>query len=305
MSESVVRQRCDQGVDLVIDLTQPTLHVPGFVGEHYELDGTHEVTVFGPHDRIVADLIDIEVAQLVALGDRPQDARDWLVDRSGAAWMTLFETGVVQDAEHVLGLVRVTVGSRANRSLKDLAVLVGADEAVLISAVRSSFGFPQDDDDSALGLIDVTTLDLTPRGVSNRINTLSNLERLARAALISIVRATQTDDAEVVVSLQNPIVARQLRRLGWPLFDLGFGEMSYRLFADHLTPMPTVFTWGYAADAGPRLDLGSTEHFAKARVALLGSGQSTKVPAAFADRRDVASAITAEHLRWLTPDLAG
>jgi hypothetical protein len=205
-----------------------------FVGERFELDDTHEAEVFGPDHAIVGGLIDLEVDQLVELGDDEGEARDWLVDRTDALWMALFAQGVPHVAENVEGLIRLTGPMRSHRMLDDLAYLCGSDAATIEAEICHRLGVK-----SLRPFADLTTLDITPKGALNKDARFANLFRLVTMVIFVGVRSIQVNGIAVGVALVHPRVFKYLPMLGFPVVDLGYGVLDYKLSDVNATPMPT------------------------------------------------------------------
>lgn len=71
---------------------------PSIIGERFVIDSTHDAQVFGADDAIARSIIELEVQQLVDLGDCEGEARDWLNEQRGAAWICLFEQNAARSA---------------------------------------------------------------------------------------------------------------------------------------------------------------------------------------------------------------
>jgi hypothetical protein len=208
--------------------------IGSFVGERIVLDDTHIAEVFGPDHPIVEGLIQLEVDQLVELGDDEGEARAWLIDRTDAVWMGLFAQGAPCRAEHVEGLIRVTGAERSHRMIDDLAQLLGKDSESVEAAIAEQFGVTQ------LGpFADLTTLDITPLGAASQDARFANLFRLVSMTIFIGVRCIQQQNILRGVGLVHPRLLKHLPLLGFPVMDLGFGVLDYKLSEVTTTPMPT------------------------------------------------------------------
>jgi hypothetical protein len=226
---------------LTIDLTTTEQTVdlriahPSFTGELLIIDDTHEAEVFAPDHPTVAGLIEIEIAQLVDLGDSEDEAREWLSDRSGTVWMALFQRGVPHDADHAEGLIRLTGAARSSRMIEDLAYLVrSTDLAGLEAEVAARLGV-----ENLRPFADLTTLDITPLGATSKDARFANLFRLVQMILFVGLRCAQADNVATGTALVHPRVYKYLPFLGFEVIDLGFGVMDYKLSDENKTPMPT------------------------------------------------------------------
>jgi hypothetical protein len=211
-----------------------TKNSASFVGERIQLDETHEAEVFGPDHQIVTGLIELEIQQLIDLGDNEPDARAWLIDRTDAIWMALFAAGMPHSAEHVEGLIRLTGVDRSERMINDLAYLSKTSATTVKAEIANKLGIDR------LGLfVDLTTLDITPTGASTKDDRFANLFRLVTMVIFVGVRCTQVHNVTVGVALVHPRVFKYLPLLGFPVTDLGYGIMDYQLSDSAKTPMPT------------------------------------------------------------------
>jgi hypothetical protein len=205
-----------------------------FIGERIMLDGTHEAEVFGPDHPIVEGLIELEVDQLVELGDEEGEARAWLIDRTDAVWMGLFAQGAPRRADYVEGLIRLTGAERSHRMVDDLAFLLRSDSDTVEAAIAEQFGV------SKLGpYADLTTLDITPLGAVTQDARFANLFRLVSMTIFVGVRCIQEQNITRGVGLVHPRLLKHLPLLGFPVMDLGFGVLDYKLSEVTTTPMPT------------------------------------------------------------------
>jgi hypothetical protein len=220
------------GAEQTVDLR---LVHPSFAGEVLVIDDTHEAEVFAPNHPIVEGLIEIEIAQLVDLGDTEAEAREWLTDRTGTVWMALFERGVPHTADRAEGLIRLTGATRSSRMIEDLAYLVGtADLAGLEAEVAQRLGVAD-----LRPFADLTTLDITPLGATSKEARFANLFRLVQMILFVGLRCAQADSVATGTALVHPRVYKYLPFLGFEVVDLGFGIMDYKLSDENKTPMPT------------------------------------------------------------------
>jgi hypothetical protein len=194
-----------------------------FIGERIQVDETHEAEVFGPDHQIVAGLIELEIQQLIDLGDNEPDARAWLIDRTDTIWMALFAQGAPHTAEHVEGLIRLTGVERSDRMINDLAYLANTDAATVKASIS----------------VDLTTLDITPTGAPTKDARFANLFRLVTMVIFVGVRCIQVHNVTVGVALVHPRVFKYLPLLGFPVTDLDYGVMDYQLSDSAKTPMPT------------------------------------------------------------------
>jgi hypothetical protein len=205
-----------------------------FVGERLVLDETHEAEVFGPDHPIISGLIELEVDQLVELGDHEGEARAWLVDRTDAVWMALFAQGAPRVAEYVEGVIRLTGAKRSHRMIDDLAHLLGSDSDTVEAAIAQQFGVSK-----LAPFADLTTLDITPLGASTQDVRFANLFRLVAMTIFVGVRCVQLQNITRGVGLVHPRLLKHLPLLGFPVMDLGFGVLDYKLSEVTTTPMPT------------------------------------------------------------------
>ena len=226
--------------NVVVDITRP---VPSIVGQHYAIDGTHEAEVFGPEHPIVAGIIDLEVQQLVDLGDREDESRAWLIDRTGSAWIALFERGANRVASNVLGVIRVTGSAASDRVLKDLAVLQRSTPEDIEGKICSSL-----DIDTIRPFVDFTTLDITAAGAKSPRDRAHNFSRLLTALTLSALQIGGCAEARVSLALVHPPMWKVATRLGIPFDDPGFGIMDYKLTDENLTPMQTRLVVQNSAD---------------------------------------------------------
>ena len=156
---------------IVVDLTLQQRS--NIIGDVYLLDDTHFAKVFGPDEDIVDGIIELEVEQLVALGDREDESRAWLADRTSACWLAVFRRGAPQTAEHVEGILRLTGPGGSDRMLRDLGVLVGKDPEAVAQEIADYLGI-----ESLRPFSDMTTLDVTPLGAPTKEARFATLYRL-------------------------------------------------------------------------------------------------------------------------------
>jgi hypothetical protein len=239
-----------------------------FVGERIKLYDTHEAEVFGPDHPIVKGLIELEIAQLVDLGDNEPDARAWLIDSTDTVWMALFAQGVPHTAEHVEGLIRLTGTERSHRMIDDLAQLSTTDPATVRSVIANKLGL-----ETLRQFVDLTTLDITPHGAPTKDARFANLFRLVSMVIFVGVRCIQVHNVTVGVALVHPRVFKYLPLLGFPVTDLKYGVMDYQLTDSAKTPMPTQ---AIAVDFAKGLKLLKTgsDFMKSAGVLLVSNGYS-------------------------------
>jgi hypothetical protein len=205
-----------------------------FIGERIQIDETHEAEIFGPDHQIVTGLIELEIQQLIDLGDNEPDARAWLIDRTDTIWMALFAQGVPHTAEHVEGLIRLTGVERSDRMINDLAYLANTDTTKVKAAIANKLGI-----EHLQQFVDLTTLDITPAGAPTKDARFANLFRLVTMVIFVGVRCIQVHNVTVGVALVHPRVFKYLPLLGFPVTDLDYGVMDYQLSDSAKTPMPT------------------------------------------------------------------
>ncbi len=257
-------------VEVIIDITEP--HPLGLIGDTYLL-GTHRGVVVGQDHPIVSGLIDVEVAQLVALGDREDEARQWLEQRGDTIWGVLLEGDDPVELENVLGLYRFTMRRRGDRGLRDLAVLLQRHIDDVSSEFRGVTGL-----DSTLQLADLTTLDLTVHGSRTMRGRVENLGRIVTIAGCAAIRAAQTDSMVIWAAMVNPMVNKFLGQVGVPKYELGYGILEYKLTEQNTTPMQTMPIWGSIAELSEAAQHGATVQTAAIGVALERSGFAVAVP---------------------------
>jgi hypothetical protein len=216
---------------VVVDITQP---VPSIVGQHYVIDDTHEAEVFGPEHPIVAGIIELEVQQLIDLGDREDESRAWLIDRTGCAWIALFERGAARVASNVLGIVRVTGSAASDRVLNDLALLQRSTPEDVEARICAFLGV-----ESIRPFVDLTTLDITKKGAETRRAQAHNFTRLLTVLTIAGIQLSVRREMRYTLALVHPHMWKSATRLGLPFDDPGFGCMEYKLTAKNINPMQT------------------------------------------------------------------
>ncbi len=216
---------------VVVDITQP---VPSIVGQHYFIDDTHDAEVFGPEHPIVAGIIELEVQQLIDLGDREDESRAWLIDRTGCAWIALFERGAARVAANVLGIVRVTGSAASDRVLKDLALLQRSTSEDVEAKICGALGV-----DTIRPFVDLTTLDITAKGAQTRRAQAHNFTRLLTVLTIAGIQLSVRREMRYTLALVHPHMWKSATRLGMPFDDPGFGDMEYKLTAENVNPMQT------------------------------------------------------------------
>ena len=252
-------------VEVIIDITEPP-PLLGLIGDTYLL-GTHRGVVVGPDHPIVSGLIDVEVAQLVALGDREDEARQWLERRDDTIWGVLLANDDPVELENVLGLYRFTMRRRGDRGLRDLAVLLQRHIDDVSSEFRGVTGLV-----SMLELADLTTLDLTVEGSRTMRGRVENLGRIVTIAGCAAIRAAHTDNIVVWAAMVNPMVNKFLGQVGVPKYELGYGVLEYKLTEKNATPMQTMPIWGSIAELSEAARSGSTVQTAAIGAALERSG---------------------------------
>ena len=215
----------------IIDLRPTT---PSIVGQRFVIDDTHEVHVFGPDHSLVQAIIELEVQQLTDLGDCEDEARDWLMDRTGVAWIALFRRGAEHAAENVLGILRITGPTASNRVLRDLAVLQRSSIDDVEATIAASLGVP-----TIRPFIDFTTLDITAAGATTRRDRVYNFLRLINALTVASAQMTLRREFRFGLALVHPHLWKHAIRIGMPFHDPGFGVMDYQLSATNTTPMQT------------------------------------------------------------------
>jgi hypothetical protein len=218
-------------VDIVIDVSVP---VPSIVGERFSIDETHDAEVYGPNDPITTDIIELEVQQLMALGDREDESREWLNDRTACAWIALFEREAKRSAQNVLGILRVTGPIASDRVLRDLAYLRGTGVEEVESQIRDALGV-----DDIRPFVDFTTLDITRAGASSLRDQAHNFGRLLTILTVACAKLVLRDEARFALALVHPHLWKAAARIGVAYEDPGFGVMDYKLSAKNTTPMPT------------------------------------------------------------------
>lgn len=267
----IVTNALDVGdVEVIIDITEPP--PLGLIGDTYLL-GAHRGVVVGPDHPIVSGLIDMEVAQLVALGDREDEARQWLEQRSDAIWGVLLAGDDPVELENVLGLYRFTMRRRGDRGLRDLAVLLQRHIDDVSSEFRGITGL-----DSMLHLADLTTLNLTVHGSRTIRGRVENLGRVVIIAGCAAIRAAHTDNIVIWAAMVNPMVNKFLGQVGVPKYELGYGVVEYKLTDQNTTPMQTMPIWGSVAELSLAAHLGATVQTNAIGAALERSGFSVAVP---------------------------
>ncbi len=257
-------------VEVIIDITEPP--PLGLIGDTYLL-GTHRGVVVGPDHPIVSGLIDVEVAQLVALGDREDEARQWLEQRGDTIWGVLLANDDPVELDNVLGLYRFTMRRRGDRGLRDLAVLLQRRIDDVSSEFRAVTGL-----ESMLQLADLTTLDLTVHGSRTMRGRVENLGRIVTMAGCAAIRAAHTDNMVIWAAMVNPMVNKFLGQAGVPKYELGYGVLEYKLTQQNITPMQTMPIWGSIAELSEAVWHGTSIQMAAIGAALERSGFAVAVP---------------------------
>lgn len=253
--------------ELIVDLREPPQD--GIIGDIYLLDDTHFAKVFGPDDPIVDGIIELEVAQLIALGDREDESREWLADRTGACWLALFRRGAPQTAEHVEGILRLTGPGGSDRMLRDLGVLVGKDPETVAREIAAHVGI-----ESLRPFSDMTTLDVTPLGAPSKDARFATLFRLMVCQVITGLRTTQTSAVDAHCALVHPRVLKHIVGAGIPVHDGGYGILKYKLTEVNTNPMETTFGMSFGSEVADAIRSAASPFLVEVGRILHASGFS-------------------------------
>ncbi len=250
---------------IVVDLTLQQRS--NIIGDVYLLDDTHFAKVFGPDEDIVDGIIELEVEQLVALGDREDESRAWLADRTSACWLAVFRRGAPQTAKHVEGILRLTGPGGSDRMLRDLGVLVGKDPEAVAQEIADYLGI-----ESLRPFSDMTTLDVTPLGAPTKEARFATLYRLMCSQVLLGIRATETMSVDAHCALGHPRILKHMAAVGIPVHEGPFGVLRYRLTEANETPMDTVFALSYGTEVRAAISAQSSPFLAGVGKVLADSG---------------------------------
>jgi hypothetical protein len=203
------------------------------------LDDTHEAIVVTPEHSITAGLIEHEVDQLVALGDREDESRDWLNARASSKWVAILARDVPRKAEFVEGIVRCTDPTQSGLALEDLSLLLNSDLSWVATDLERQLGFPLHP------FMDYPTLDITPYGAQTRDQRFGNLFRLLLMMGIVSIRSYLEEGIAMHVAMVNPKIVKYVPLTGAPFYFPDYGVMEYKLTEQNTTPMLTQFIATY------------------------------------------------------------
>lgn len=237
--------------EIVVDLTLQQRS--NIIGDVYLLDDTHFAKVFGPDEDIVDGIIELEVEQLVALGDREDESRAWLADRTSACWLAVFRRGAPQTAEHVEGILRLTGPGGSDRMLRDLGVLVGKDPETVAQEIADHLGI-----ESLRPFSDMTTLDVTPLGAPTKEARFATLLRLMCCQVITGLRTSQTSGVDAHCALVHPRVLKHIVAAGIPVHSAGYGILKYKLTESNTNPMETTFGMSFGSEVAQAIRVGES-----------------------------------------------
>jgi hypothetical protein len=239
-SIDAVTEAIEAPLEVVIDL-RPQLEIdlrepPEFgLDSVWVLDETHLAIVVTPDHPIAAGLIEHEVDQLVALGDREDESREWLTARSSSKWVAILAREVPRKAEYVEGIVRVTGPAQSGLVIEDLAMLLGKGLGSTAVDLERQLGFP------IHPFTDYPTLDITPLGGETRDRRFANLFRLLLMMGIVSTRAYLDDGVAWHFAMVNPKIVKYVPLTGAPFHFPDYGVLEYKLSEQNLTPMLTQF----------------------------------------------------------------
>jgi hypothetical protein len=233
------------------------------------LDDTHEAIVVNPGHSIAAGLIEHEVDQLVALGDREDESREWLTARLSSKWVAILATGLPRTAANVEGIVRVTIPPQSSEMLRDLGVLVGRDPSSISEDLAQKLGIG-----SIHPFIDCPTLDITPLGSATQEERFANLFRLLLVMTITNIRASQELGIGIQVALINPKVVKYVPLTGVPFHLPDYGVMEYKLSGANETPMQTQVLVAFAHEIVAAMKNNPSEFLQRAASVMTRNGMS-------------------------------
>jgi hypothetical protein len=233
------------------------------------LDETHEAIVVTSEHSIAAGLVEHEVDQLVSLGDREDESRAWLNQRSDSKWVAILATGAHRTAANVEGIVRVTMPPCSSEMLRDLGVLVDMDFAAVAADLAEKLGI-----ESIHPFIDCPTLDITPLGSATQQTRFANLFRLLLVMTITNVRAAQELGIGVQVALINPKVVKYIPFTGVPFHLPEYGVMEYKLSEATDTPMLTQVLVAFADEIVAAMKNDPSEFLQRVTSVMTQNGMS-------------------------------
>jgi hypothetical protein len=174
--------------------------------------GDRTVHVMNGHHRLMTELVAAEV-EAVGIGHNSAEFAAWLGDVAGVNFVVV--SGGTDEhlaMDNVRSLARLTRQPGADRSLRELATLLGRHPEDMINDFRERTGF-QD----LAGLVDLTTLSVPTGTALSAKEYSSELGLLIDAVTTVLMIMAGQGDVSVITTSLEPIEQRWMIEAGWPL----------------------------------------------------------------------------------------
>jgi hypothetical protein len=177
--------------------------------------GTRTVHVVNAQHRLAANLLVAEI-NAVGAGQNAAEFAAWLRNAAGVQFIVLSEGPAAEalSMDDVRSMARLTRQPAADRSLRELATLLGRHPEDLINDFRERTGFHD-----LAGLVDLTTLSVNMMGTMSAKQYSSELGLLIDAVTTVLMVMAGQGEVSVITTSLEPVEQRWMIEAGWPLAE--------------------------------------------------------------------------------------
>lgn len=177
--------------------------------------GQRTVHVVNSEHRLMAELVSAEVTA-VALGRNTDEFAAWLGETTGAQFVVLSDgpNAEMRSMNDVRSMARLTRQPVADRSLRELATLLGRHPEDTINDFRERTGFHD-----LVDLVDLTTLSVNLAATMSAKQYSSELGLLIDAVTTVLMVMAGQGEVSVITTSLEPVEQRWMMEAGWPLAE--------------------------------------------------------------------------------------
>jgi hypothetical protein len=183
------------------------------------------IVIVGESDYRVPAVIEIEVENMVSLGDREDEARTPLEDTRGAKFILLYEAEGELDAAGVIGVIRYTPHNQdvGIRSLRDLSLITQEPEEIIVEHFLEEADCQRQED-----VIDITTFAIRKDVRTEPRQHVLAANNLQFAITETVLKSFSEKEATHCISFIEVNAYSWLKRWGLPFVEFnGYTPMLY------------------------------------------------------------------------------